>query len=99
MSLGNRIGRGLRKTGDELGKFGHGFSKELGIKHSGTGASLGESAGQISAMAIAAPFRFAKDIINGAKGIDDTPEPAKPAESDTRERANIVDHQFGKAAV
>ena len=92
MSLGNKIGRGLRKTGDELGKFSHGFSQELGIKHSGTGASLGESAGRVSAAAIAAPFRFMKDIVDGAKGIDDTTE--KPAP----EHANIVNHQFQRAA-
>ena len=92
-SLGVKIGRGLRKTGDEMGKFTRGFSEELGIKHGETTVSVGESAGKVSAVIVASPFRFMRDIINGVNGVDDTPAPAAP------ERANIVDHTFQKAAV
>ena len=69
-SFGNMIGRGLRKTGDELGKFGTGFSRELGINHNKSNVSIGESAGKASAVVIAAPFRFLKDVIDGARGSE-----------------------------
>ncbi len=85
-TFGQMVGKSIRGAARQVGAAANGFSNELGLH--APGGSIGENAGKYAAKAVAAPFRFMKDV---ASGLSSSEESAVP-ESHVPERHQHVSY-------
>lgn len=79
-SFGQMIGKSIKGFAGQVGAAANGFSKELGL--AAPGGSIGENIGKYTAKTVAAPFRFAKDIVSGMSSEESaTARPEMPVDT------------------